>query len=543
MIVLSVSSYNGAPTEPREASFDELGGTIGRATTNQLVLPDPDRTISRVHAQVALRNGAFAVVDRGSNAISINGTPLGNGREAPLKAGDTLNIGGYVIQVRAGHQTIAKDPFGDLFGSATPRASAPTAPPAFAPPPPPAAFFAPPPPAPAFFPPPPAAAPSGAMGAIPADWDPFAPEMPTSGVAITRIITTPSDPLGLGAPAQAPLSAGPSLDDLFGLGPIGAAPADPLGVLGAAPPPANTAGDADPLRALMKPAGAPQPLLPADDTVSDLHMPWQAAALTPPTVPAPSSPAGAVLSWDDSMRDQKVITLPDVRHLDGNNHAPPPARPTQAPAPAAGPAGDTTALLNALMTGLGLSTSPLQTLTPATMQLLGELLRESTRGAVELLRARATLKQEVRAQVTMIVTQGNNPLKFSPNVDAALTHLLGPVATGFMPPARAMRDAFDDLRAHEIGVMAGMRAALDGVLARFDPAVLDSAITKRGALASLLPGSRKAQLWEQFQQLYTQLSREAADDFHTLFGKAFLQAYEAQLDALEAEPGPGTSGR
>jgi len=106
-----------------------------------------------------------------------------------------------------------------------------------------------------------------------------------------------------------------------------------------------------------------------------------------------------------------------------------------------------------------------------------------------------------------------------------------------------MRDAFDDLRAHEIGVMAGMRAALDGVLARFDPAVLDSAITKRGALASLLPGSRKAQLWEQFQQLYTQLSREAADDFHTLFGKAFLQAYEAQLDALEAEPGPGTSGR
>ena len=296
------------------------------------------------------------------------------------------------------------------------------------------------------------------------------------------------------------------------------------------------------LRALMQPASAPQPVLPAD-TVSDLHLPWQ-ASLTPPSIPAPTSPAGAVLSWDDSMRDHKVITLPAVRQLDGDNHAPPPARPVPAAAaPANAQAGDTTTLLNALMTGLGLQASPIQALTPATMQLIGELLRESTRGAVELLRARAALKQEVRAQVTMIVTQGNNPLKFSPNVDAALNHLLGPAAAGFMPPARAMRDAFDDLRAHEIGVMAGMRAALDGVLARFDPAALDSAITKRGALASLLPGSRKAQLWEQFQQLYTQLSREAADDFHTLFGKAFLQAYEAQLDLLDAEPGPGNPAR
>lgn len=541
MIVLSVSSYNGAPTEPREASFDELGGTIGRATTNQLVLSDPDRTISRVHAQVVLRNGTYAIVDRGSNAISVNGAPLGNGREAPLKPGDTLSIGGYVIQVRAGHQTVAKDPFGDLFGSpATPKPV--TAPATFAPPP---RAFSPPPPVPAasvFFAPPPTA--PTPVGAIPADWDPFAPEMPTSGVAVTRIITTAGDPLGLGAPAQAPLSAEPSLDDLFGLGPMGSAPADPLGMLGAAPPP-NTAAHADPLRALMQPAGAPQPRLPADDTVSDLHLPWQ-AALTPPAVPAPASPAGAVLSWDDSMREQKVITLPDVRHLEGSPSAPAAPRPAPQPSatPAAGSTGDTTALLHALMVGLGVPSLSLQTLTPATMQLLGELLRESTRGAVELLRARAALKQEVRAQVTMIVTQGNNPLKFSPNVDAALTHLLGPVATGFMPPARAMRDAFDDLRAHEIGVMAGMRAALDGVLARFDPAVLDSAISKRGALASLLPGSRKAQLWEQFQQLYSQLSSEAADDFHTLFGKAFLQAYEAQLTALEAEPGPGNpSGR
>ncbi|MEO6277479.1 type VI secretion system-associated FHA domain protein TagH [Roseateles sp.] len=528
MIVLCVSSYNGASTEPREASFDELGGTIGRAATNQLVLPDPDRTISRVHAQVVLRNGAFVVIDRGSNAISINGVPLGNGREAPLKPGDKLDIGGYVIQVQKGHQTVAVDPFGDLFGAAS-RPPAPRAPT----------------PAPVLAPPPTVhkSAPA-ASSAIPADWDPFAPEVHTSAPGLELMVSTPSDPFGLGGPAQSPMSSGPSLDDLFGLGPIGSAPSDPLGILSAAPPAANTAADSDPLRALMQqPVRAPQ-VLPAD-VVSDLHLPWQAASMTPPSVPAPPAPSGAVLSWDESMLDNKVITLPDVRHLDGEPAAATAAirAPQPAPARPAAPAGDTTALLDALMTGLGLPTTPLQTLTPATMQLVGELLRESTRGAVELLRARAALKQEVRAEVTMIVTQGNNPLKFSPNVDTALNHLLGPTAPGFMTPARAMRDAFDDLRAHEIGVMAGMRAALDGVLARFDPQTLDSTITKRGALASLLPGSRKAQLWEQFQQLYTQLSREAEDDFHALFGKAFLKAYEAQLIALDAEPGPAPSPR
>ncbi|RZL06033.1 MAG: FHA domain-containing protein, partial [Rubrivivax sp.] len=47
--------------------------------------PDPERTISRVHAQVAFRNGGFALIDRGSNPVLINGRALGNGAEAPLR--------------------------------------------------------------------------------------------------------------------------------------------------------------------------------------------------------------------------------------------------------------------------------------------------------------------------------------------------------------------------------------------------------------------------------------------------------------------------
>jgi FHA domain-containing protein len=152
--------------------------------------------------------------------------------------------------------------------------------------------------------------------------------------------------------------------------------------------------------------------------------------------------------------------------------------------------------------------------------------------------ARSALKREMRAELTMIVSRSNNPLKFSPTVEVALQHLLSPPAPGFMPAAPAVRDAFDDLRAHQLGVMAGMRAALEGVLQRFDPQQLESKLTKKSAIASLIPATRKARLWELFQDLFAQLQTEAQDDFDELFGKAFLRAYEDQLERLRGEPGP-----
>ena len=68
MIIITVASYNGTPTPQRlAAQFDELGGNIGRAENNQLVLPDPERTISRVHAQVVFRAGDVLSVAAGAH--------------------------------------------------------------------------------------------------------------------------------------------------------------------------------------------------------------------------------------------------------------------------------------------------------------------------------------------------------------------------------------------------------------------------------------------------------------------------------------------
>src|SRR6185295_13800508 len=164
------------------------------------------------------------------------------------------------------------------------------------------------------------------------------------------------------------------------------------------------------------------------------------------------------------------------------------------------------ALANALREGLGVPGLPVETLTPEFMKLIGQLLHEAMRGTVDLLVARAALKREVRDEVTMIVSKENNPLKFSPSADVAINHLLNPPARGFMPADRAMRDAYEDLRAHQFAFLAGMRAALEGVLKRFDPAVLEGKLTQKSVLASLVPGARKARMWDVFNDLYGQIS-------------------------------------
>lgn len=538
MIVLTVISYNGAPSEGLSANFDELGGTIGRADNNQLVLPDPERTISRVHARVVFRTTGYMVVDNGSNPISVNGSVLGAGREHPLAPGDQLQIGGYLLGVTVGTAARGVDPFAELFGDAPLGAAVPPAAPVarrsvtqtWAP-----AEAAPAPPV------------SLAPGRIPDDWDPFADLGRSASAAPSTPTAAPTPPLppdllpGLAGPGVA--SAGDSLDDLFGLS---SAPSggDPLGA-----PPAqallnqpNTAGHADPLQALLQPASAAPPAS-LGDVGSELNTPMPLPRRARPlAAPAVDAPRGAIFSWDEPTRDGRVITLPGVHRAE----VPPPA-PVAVPAPpaartpsavAAAPAADDEPLLAALLAGLDVPGLRLEALTPDGMHLIGTLLRESTRGAVELLLARAALKREMRAELTMIVARENNPLKFSPSVEVALQHLLAPPAPGFMPAAAAVRDAFDDLRAHQIGVMAGMRAALDGVLQRFDPQQLEAKITRKSAIAGLIPATRKARLWELFQELFSQLSSEAQDDFDELFGKAFLKAYEAQLDRLRGEPGP-----
>jgi FHA domain-containing protein len=169
----------------------------------------------------------------------------------------------------------------------------------------------------------------------------------------------------------------------------------------------------------------------------------------------------------------------------------------------------------------------------ARMRQIGQLLRAAVDGTRELMAVRASTKYEMRADVTQIQARSNNPLKFAPDLRSGIEQLVQPATRGFLEGPAAMEDAMRDLLGHSIGTVAGMRAAIEGVLQRFDPTVLEQTLGTGSLLDSLVPLKRHARLWELYLQRYGQLRDDAQDDFHALFGKAFLAAYEQQVARLK----------
>jgi FHA domain-containing protein len=166
------------------------------------------------------------------------------------------------------------------------------------------------------------------------------------------------------------------------------------------------------------------------------------------------------------------------------------------------------------------------------MRELGRILRSAVDGTLRLMAVRASTKHELRADVTVIQARGNNPLKFSPDAKSGLEYLLQPAMRGFLEGSAAMDDAMQDLVGHSIGTVAGMRAAIGGMLDRFGPEQLEAKLSGKSVLDSVLPINRKAKLWDLYLQHHDAIREEAQEDFHNLFGKAFLAAYEQQVAQL-----------
>jgi type VI secretion system FHA domain protein len=189
--------------------------------------------------------------------------------------------------------------------------------------------------------------------------------------------------------------------------------------------------------------------------------------------------------------------------------------------------------LTALLRAAGVAENHLST---EVAQELGKVLRVVVNGVMQVLQARAEIKAQFRLPVTRVQAQENNPLKLSPNVESALHTLLVQRNPGYLPTVQAFEDAFADIRNHQLAMLEGLRVAFDAMLSAFDPQELqrdfDRSVKNRGLLAGLGTG---AKYWDAYTERFGRFGKDADDTFRRLFGDAFANAYEMQLERLKKE--------
>ena len=216
--------------------------------------------------------------------------------------------------------------------------------------------------------------------------------------------------------------------------------------------------------------------------------------------------------------------------------APMEVKPAPAPRPAPpAPSGSMNEALRLLLEGAGM---PGKDLSPEETEKLlrdsGTILRAAVEGLMMLLIARSEMRKEFEAEErTMVAARDNNPLKLMGDPHEAMQFLLDPGGRtgGFLDPVQSIGDACEDLRAHELALMTGMRSAILGALRRFDPKVIEKSLEKSAGFSF---GGKKAKLWEAFVEHQSRLAQEAQEDFNKIFGRDFMSAYQAQIRKLKS---------
>ena len=451
------------------------GADIGRDSHLDWSLPDPSRFISGKHCEIRFRDGGYWLSDVSTNGTFLNGGDRRMQSPHKLRQGDRLLIGQYIVAVDV-----------ESVGAAAPEPAA-------------------------FMPEPNASEDlwGGVQGAAPPvdprEFRPPSQNRPVKPDFLEWAVDVPNSP-GVGfvarpvaPPAEAPRALEPEPLDWA------------AGGLPAAPPPEPVSAVPTPRRAVWSEPTPAQPPRTGRGV--------EASPPAPPRERTQGSPFVAV----------------DVQ---------PPADFSAAPAPRpmpASPVADhgrpavTSDVMRSFARGAGLPPEALVSGDAnAFAEHLGRLMRIVADNLRQLLAGRSQTKRIARsANQTMIQATDNNPLKFSPSGPEALRIMFGPRTGSYLDADRALQQSFDDLKGHQIKTFSAMQQALQSLLEDLDPKAIEEGVGKEQGLSAVL-GSRKARLWDLYEQRWKTKTGGREGGQLELFLRYFSEAYDRDI-------GPGHS--
>jgi type VI secretion system protein len=454
----------------RERVLEHGRLVIGRGDESDWVLPDPGRTISKRHCVIEEAEFGYELTDLSTNGVFLNDEdePVGVGKTRRLRHGDRIRIGPYrlAVELSGAQRSVSAEP--TSLGLARGFDSL-------------TELF-------------------HDSSSLRSGGDLFAEERPSMRVL--------SD-----------LDRGPPTDEFFAS--YRAAPAE----IGPVPAAKNDA----PLSKAAVPG------------VCDIPENWAAAlqdgAPPPPSVPpppllemsrapAPTLPNGGSGAYRQPpphvVADTTGLGIPPAQHEQTPSSSMPVAPSSSMPAAPSDPV----ALFCA---AAGLDPSLLAAGAPEEiMRKAGEIFRIAVEGLMAVLQSRRALKGEFRLESTEFRPDENNPLKFSVDAQAAMVMLIGKPRRGFLPAREAFEEAINDIRMHEVAILAGMQDTWLSLLQRFDPKGLSQRLEDDSGLANLL-GSKKARCWDAFTTLYDSIAGNADDEWERTFRSIFGSAYERSM--------------
>ena len=479
-LTLSVISFTGADVKgSKKITLNREGASLGRKEDNALVLHDPKRYVSGHHALIEYRSPNYFIKDTSANGVLINNskTTLGNGNSIKLNDGDHLIIGDYTIEVRL------EDDFFEVNSQSIPPLSD-------------AQFN---------FPEDPFAdlntdSIQGMIDKndlIPSDWknvseesnDPFEfPDSPASVKITNEKIDSSHGDYEHITPYK---EAFPGFQE--------------------EPP---TLADSEPVSSIPVDIFSEDWYLAGNDSKKEEPKPTTTTADIKPQLQTANKSAKREALYVESENTKNEISAPEkIVAVNAFNEE----------------------LIQNFLRGAQLEHSNFrESINPETFFIIGTILRAAIQGTMDVLIGRTKIKNEMHLDVTIIKSKQNNPIKFSVTTDEALFKLLLNNSSGYMPPKEAIEEAFDDIRAHQYSVIAGMQTALLTVLKRFDPQKLEERLQKLSPISSSIPIHKQAKLWNLFEQLYEEIQLEAEDNFYHLFGQAFAETYEQQMQKLKS---------
>ncbi|WP_207478256.1 type VI secretion system-associated FHA domain protein TagH [Arenibaculum pallidiluteum] len=200
---------------------------------------------------------------------------------------------------------------------------------------------------------------------------------------------------------------------------------------------------------------------------------------------------------------------------------PSPAAPAEAAAPATAPeppaaprtgGGDEAvrSAIAALLQSCGLTAEEVpDARLAAILGSMARILRITVANLEEVLAARSMTKRELGVERTMIGRSDNNILKFGVGPEAAMRLLLMEDAAGFLSADRAIEQAFDDLKAHQLSLVAATQETLETMLRRLAPEAV-GAQEPPGWLERAVPLLARARAWDRYVALHGRLSGDLA---------------------------------